>query len=166
VAEAGWQPVTAATCAPAEILLERFGPDTNGTLLFTVFNPTTNTQAVTVLPQAELGIQPANAIATELLSAQRLTLTNGGWSLNLNPESAAVLQLQAGPRFTRIRLVSAQVVGLAIASPAGVELVLQSSGDLVSWTPILTNAPQAAPYAREEWVPAGSAKQFFRLRWQ
>ena len=44
VAEAGWQPVTEATCDNQRIFVERFGPDQLGTTFFTMLNDSDSSQ--------------------------------------------------------------------------------------------------------------------------
>ncbi len=40
MAQAGWQPIPEARCDNSSLLIERFGPDANGTVFLTIFNDT------------------------------------------------------------------------------------------------------------------------------
>ncbi|MBI5384625.1 MAG: hypothetical protein HZA90_08030 [Verrucomicrobia bacterium] len=75
VAEAGWQPVTGATCDNEKILLERFGPDAGGTVYFTAFNDTAQAQSGTV----RAGAKPGQ-----------------NWPVRLQPQECVVLRVAGG----------------------------------------------------------------------
>jgi hypothetical protein len=74
VAQAGWQPVTAAECAGAHLLLERFGPDPSGSTYITVFNDTTQSQSGLLRADASTGTLPSLSKGVELLSGERISL--------------------------------------------------------------------------------------------
>ena len=60
---AGWQPMTHATCDNSKILVERFGPEADGTIFLTLLNDTADTQNGTVTADLKaLGLkQPVTA---------------------------------------------------------------------------------------------------------
>ena len=73
VAEAGWQPVTGATCDNEKILCERFGSNEKGEVFYTAFNDTTQAQAGTLrIAEPSRGATPVT------------------WSVKLQPQQVAV----------------------------------------------------------------------------
>jgi hypothetical protein len=84
LAEAGWQPVTRASADNEQMLLELFGES-----LFTVFNPTTQPQTVTI----QLEAMPASA--TDLLNNRPLEIKSGRMTMTLAPEDVAVFEVAA-----------------------------------------------------------------------
>ena len=92
VAEAGWQPVTHAACDKADVLIERFGPDANGTVYFTLFNHTEVAQSG--LLQVNLGALnlPPRDTLEELVSERAAGRLGDGWYLFLEPGQVAVVQ--------------------------------------------------------------------------
>jgi len=165
VVQAGWMPATRAVCSPAQILVERFGPSTNGTTYFTLFNPSTNAQVASLRVEPGVAGDPAKAVATELLSTNRLPFAAGGWTVAVGAESVAVVRVEAGPKFTRIESIPPGQVRLTIAAPADLEHVLETSSNLLSWVPIRTNPPQATSFTKEETVSAVDPEAHFHLRW-
>jgi hypothetical protein len=93
VAEAGWQPVTFAGCDNDQVWVERFGPDANGSIWFTMFNDTAKPQTGTLHLEATGATQLSTSVATELLSNQLLTGA-AGWQLNLEPQQAKLIELK------------------------------------------------------------------------
>jgi hypothetical protein len=91
---AGWQPLTHASCDNAKILVERFGPEANGTVFLTLLNDTADTQSGTVTADVKaLGLkQPASA--RELVSGNAATPSSAGWRITLRPQQAEVLCLR------------------------------------------------------------------------
>ena len=92
VAEAGWQPVPAAECDNAQLLLERYGPDARGVVYITLFNDTAQPQygAVTI-HLAALRLKGGDSVV-ELLSGHALEPSATGWTLTVPPQHAALLQ--------------------------------------------------------------------------
>jgi len=165
VAEAGWMPVTRAVCTPAEIMVERFGPTTNGTTYITLFNPGANAQLANLRIESSVVADPAKIVTTELLSTNRLPLAAGGWAVTVGAESVAVVRIEAGPKFSRITQAPPGQVRLTIEAPADLEHVLEISSNLSNWVPTRTNAPQSAPFTKEETLSAEDPAGYFRLRW-
>ena len=93
VAEAGWQPVTIAASDNAQLLVERFGPDKDGSVYYTVFNDSDRPQHGELRELSTDRKSPQ--VATELLSAKPLELKTTGWALELAPEAVAVVQIRA-----------------------------------------------------------------------
>jgi hypothetical protein len=95
VAEAGWQPITEATCDNANIYIERFGPAPSGAVYFTLLNDTAQPQSGEVTINAAalnlvLGDRP---IAEELISGRTLTLTNAGIPVTLQPQEVWAVRM-------------------------------------------------------------------------
>ena len=94
VTAAGWQPLTGASCDNAKILVERFGPDANGTVFLTLLNDTADTQSGTVMADLQaLGLKQPTP-AQELVSGNTLTPSGNGWLISLRPQQAEVLCLR------------------------------------------------------------------------
>ena len=81
VAEAGWQPVTGATCDNPQIMLERYGPDSQGRAYLTTYNDTDQSQTGTV----SLTTKPAGPNIVP-------------WHVSLQAHEAGVIDLQAAER--------------------------------------------------------------------
>jgi hypothetical protein len=92
VAEAGWQPVTHATCDNPNIFVERFGPDKDGKAYFTLFNNTLTAQRGRAhLETGELG--PAGPVQMrELLTEISLDATKPV-EIDLEPQQAKLIEL-------------------------------------------------------------------------
>lgn len=75
VSEAGWRPVTGATCDNPNILVERYGPNSGGEVFFTVYNDTKDTQNGTLLTQ---------------LPSSSSTIRS--WTIQLQPQQASVIR--------------------------------------------------------------------------
>jgi hypothetical protein len=92
---AGWQPLTHASCDNSNILVERFGPEPDGSFFLTLLNDTPATQSGTVTADLKaLGLkQPASA--RELVSGNVETPSNRGWRVSLRPQQAEVLCLSS-----------------------------------------------------------------------
>jgi len=95
VAEAGWQPLTAATCDNSRIQVERFGPDPSGVVYFTVFNDTETDQKGTL--QFEAAQLPPSGFSNlvEVLSGKELGPAS---SLDLVLAPQKVQVLKASPK--------------------------------------------------------------------
>jgi hypothetical protein len=158
-------PVTRAVCTPAEIMVERFGPTTNGTTYITLFNPGANAQLANLRIESRVVADPAKVVATELLSTNRLPFAAGGWAVTVGAESVAVVRIEAGPKFSRITQAPPGQARLTIEAPADLEHVLEISSNLSNWVPTRTNAPQSAPFTKEETLSAEDPEGYFRLRW-
>ena len=90
---AGWQPLTHASCDNPKILVERFGPEPDGTVFVTLLNDTPDTQSGTVTADFQaLGLKQA-ASARELVSGNAATPSGRGWHISLRPQQAEVLYL-------------------------------------------------------------------------
>jgi hypothetical protein len=165
VSEAGWMPVTRAVCTPAEIMVERFGPTTNGTTYITLFNLSANAQLANLRLESGVVGDPAKAVATELLSTNRLPFAAGAWAVTVGAESVALVRIEAGPKFARIEPAPAGQLRLTIEAPADLEHVLETSSNLASWAPVRTNPPQSGPFTKEETLSATDPEGYFRLRW-
>jgi hypothetical protein len=94
VAEAGWQPVTFAGCDNDQVWVERFGPDANGSIWFTMFNDTAKPQTGTLHLEAPVLDRVSAGAATELLSNQTLPGTARSWKLTLEPQQAKLIELK------------------------------------------------------------------------
>jgi hypothetical protein len=92
VAEAGWQPVTYATCDNPRILIERFGPDEKGALFFTLLNDSNQPASGTVkIDLKSLGLKSGWKVRN-LISGEASTLASFG-PLTLQSEQATALSL-------------------------------------------------------------------------
>jgi hypothetical protein len=94
VAQAGWQPLTYATTDNSNILVERFGPDTNGVMYFTLFNGTSQPQTGNVKLDAAIGADNSQP-PLELISNQPTNWLNSSWNWTLPSQSAAVFRVRA-----------------------------------------------------------------------
>ncbi len=74
VAEAGWEPVTHGTTDNDDFLVERFGPDDEGRVYFTVMNDGEAAARGTVLIEAEALKLSDKATGRELVSGQAIAL--------------------------------------------------------------------------------------------
>lgn len=92
VAEAGWQPVTHATCEKAEVLVERFGPDASGTMYFTLFNHTETMQSGLLKVDLKALRMSLHETLDELLSERAIGRLGDGWYVFLEPGQVAVIQ--------------------------------------------------------------------------
>lgn len=98
-AEAGWRPVTGATCDNPALWLERFGPGTNAAVYVTVFNPTPQPQTGRVHWTATLDRRQTLKVE-ELLSQElsELRADAPSWTCTLQPEQVAVFKITPAPR--------------------------------------------------------------------
>src|SRR5262249_16032555 len=83
VAEAGWQPVTAAACDNPSLWVERFGPDAAGTVYFTLLNDTPQLQEGQLAIDTAALHLPADLPARELISAPSVPASAGRLSAAL-----------------------------------------------------------------------------------
>jgi hypothetical protein len=83
VAEAGWEPITRATCTEPTAYVERFGES-----YFTVFNDSQAARIVHVQFH-----QPTGAACRELVQQRDLAITADGVAVPLGPEEVAVLHI-------------------------------------------------------------------------
>ncbi|HEY5913497.1 MAG TPA: hypothetical protein VJA21_23160 [Verrucomicrobiae bacterium] len=163
VAEAGWQPLTAATFDAAGVPLERFGPGTNSILYFTLLNDASQPRAG--LLRVENDRAATSGLATERVSGRRLERVGDGWEVTVPPQSTAVVKLGPGPRFIKSEIPAAGRLRVTVASPLELQQVLELSDDLHAWIPLATNAPSASPYTFETALQPGVTRQFLRIRW-
>ncbi len=84
--EAGWQPITNATVDVEDVSIERFGED-----LLTVFNPTSETQTITITLTGPL--LPTTQ-AVDLTTDKAIAIDNGTLTLTLASEDVAVIELK------------------------------------------------------------------------
>lgn len=95
LAVAGWQPLTQANSQNPDLLLERFGPDADGTVYLTVLNDSDELQTgVVSADMAALGLAPP-LVARELISGKESALAGSGWSVTLPPHATALVAIQA-----------------------------------------------------------------------
>jgi hypothetical protein len=146
-------------------MVERFGPTTNGTTYITLFNLSANAQLANLRLESGVVGDPAKAVATELLSTNRLPFAAGAWAVTVGAESVALVRIEAGPKFARIEPAPAGQLRLTIEAPADLEHVLETSSNLASWAPVRTNPPQSGPFTKEETLSATDPEGYFRLRW-
>ncbi len=93
VAEAGWQPVTGATCDNPGIFVERFGPDAGGAVYLTLMNERAQPQKGTVtVDTAALGLNGRLAVQ-ELVLGTRLTPMGTRIAVSLQPQETWVVQV-------------------------------------------------------------------------
>ena len=100
VATAGWHPVTHARLSQPDVFVERFGPDPDGIVWFTVLNESPSDRAVGLAIDARhLGIDPDRAHAVNVLTGTRGTLRPGEGTLSasLNMAAEDVVLLQVAP---------------------------------------------------------------------
>lgn len=93
VSEAGWQPVSRARSDNPQIWVERFGPDSGGSVSITLFNATDTPQSGKLAIEiTQLGLRmPCNAI--ELLSNNAFEWPANGWQVTLKPHETKVISL-------------------------------------------------------------------------
>jgi hypothetical protein len=98
VTAAGWQPLTQAACDNSMILVERFGPEADGTVFLTLLNDTADIQSGTVRADLKaLGLKQATS-ARDLVSGSAATVSGHGWRVSLRPQQAEVLRLSRSPK--------------------------------------------------------------------
>lgn len=170
VAEAGWQPVTAATFAAGDVAMERFGTATNTAVYLTLLNDAEESR--TGVLHIDSDVAEPSAVATELVSGQPLPRAASGWTLTVAARATAAVKLEPGPRFIGIEPFvepgnpsERTRLHLTVHSPVGLEQFLESSHDLVQWTVLLTNRPAASPYPLDVAPAAEPSRRFLRLRW-
>jgi len=102
IAEAGWEPITYATTDKDFVYVERFGPDADGNVYFTVLNDSSETQKVRVnIMRAELSLE--NQKATEdLVSGDSVKVSKDGknlrFDLDMSPEQVRLLTFKSNMR--------------------------------------------------------------------
>lgn len=90
VAQAGWQPVTHATCDNPHMWLERFGPDSTGTQFFNVFNDTDAPQSGRL--RIEPSMLPGNTpVMIQELVAGKLVGSSNNVKVDLGPQEVNVI---------------------------------------------------------------------------
>lgn len=92
VAEAGWQPVTGATCDNPNILIERFGPDDRGQIYFTLFNESAARERGRLRIEDSFLAGPKPSPPRELLSGTTLKSAASA-DIELEPQTAEVIEL-------------------------------------------------------------------------
>ena len=165
VAEAGWQPVTVATCDNPAIWVERFGPNSNNVYYYTLFTDSAETQTGVLTVEMDANAN-TGVVVTELLSGTRLPRSDDGWQVTIASQSTLVVEVHPGPRFHLMEQTPSGHVRLTISTPLELPQILESSLDMLAWQPRITNFPSESPYAIDlPWsLPIGA--EFFRLRYQ
>jgi hypothetical protein len=92
VAEAGWQPVPHAACDNERIWVERFGPDADGAVYFTLFNDTAERQTGSLRADAPALRMTGPLGAQELVSGTPLAKT-AAWQVSLGAQEAQVIRV-------------------------------------------------------------------------
>ena len=90
VAEAGWRPVTGASCEKETLFLERFGPDSQGNTYLTLFNNSAAPQTGTVTLDASVHRQ--GTLLKPLFGAPPERVGEN-WRVSLGGEEVAVWQI-------------------------------------------------------------------------
>ena len=98
VTAAGWQPLTQAACDNSKILVERFGPEADGTMFLTLLNDTADAQSGTVTADFKARGLKQISSARELVSGNAAKLADHGWGVSLRPQQAEVLCLSRSPK--------------------------------------------------------------------
>lgn len=96
---AGWEPIPHARVSPPEVWLERWGPDGDGNVYFTVYNSSTEVKRVTLeIDLAALGLSGESVEAEELLSEERPSVSirrqSAVLSLSSEGEQVRVMRLK------------------------------------------------------------------------
>jgi hypothetical protein len=92
-AEAGWQPLVRASSDNPDLLVERFGPRPDGTVFLTLFNDSSEEQGGTIrLDAAGLGLP--ESVSPKALLGPAPKAVDGGWRLELAPQTAALWRLK------------------------------------------------------------------------
>jgi hypothetical protein len=164
VAEAGWSPVTEATCDAPLVLLERFGPTEDGTTYYTLFNDGSGYARGTLTLTREPPESQASLRATELLGGQQLPWIGQGWAFALEAQSAAVVRIDAPARFRAFELDFEGRLRLTVAAPLGTEQVLESSTNLDDWKTLSTHLIEAVPMELPSRTLTSESREFYRLR--
>ena len=164
VAEAGWQPVTAASCDNPEIRVERFGADPDGVRYYTLRTDSTQTERG-VLAEDDATGWATGWVARELLSGIVLRRSGTGWNVRLAPGSTQVIRLEPGPHIRSARSTPGNGLQFEIESPLPLTHVFESSPDLHVWKPLATNSPLELPFLIDLPWPVSAGAQFYRLRY-
>ncbi|MBL9139451.1 MAG: hypothetical protein JNK85_26515 [Verrucomicrobiales bacterium] len=160
VAEAGWQPVTGATCDNPAIAVERFGSDAGGTRYYTLYSDSARVESGWLVEEGGAG-----EIATEVLSGTALRREAAGWRISLEAHGVGVVKVQPGPRFRSAARMVDDRIRFTIESPVRWAQVLESTPDLKDWQPRLTNEPSESPYVVDVPRSTGTGVEAFRLRY-
>jgi hypothetical protein len=86
VAEAGWQPVTGATCDNPGVLVERFGPDAGGAVYLTLMNDSSRAQKGQVALDTGVLKLKGPLVLREMVSAREVSSSGGRFSVSLEPQ--------------------------------------------------------------------------------
>jgi hypothetical protein len=93
VAEAGWRPVTRASCENQSILFERFGPDRQANVYLTLFNNSVAPQ--TGIVAVDASVKSLRTVPKPLIGSAP-ERDGANWRISLGSEEVAVWQLSAG----------------------------------------------------------------------
>jgi hypothetical protein len=93
VAEAGWQPVTAARSDNPAIYLERFGPDARGTLYLTLMNESAQPQSGVVRIDAAALRLNGPLVCRELVRGKMLGVAGASFRVSLAPQETWAVEL-------------------------------------------------------------------------
>jgi hypothetical protein len=165
VAEAGWQPVTGASCDNPAISVERFGADPASVRYYTLSTGSAQSQTGVLVEEPAAGSN-TNSVATDMLSGTVLPRVRTGWKVTLGPQAAAAIRVEPGPRFRSLQLLPTNgQVRLTIASPPGLPQVLEAAEKLGAWQPRITNSPPESSYVIEVPQSPTAGAEFYRLRY-
>lgn len=93
LAEAGWQPVTGVVCDNGNLLVERFGPDAEGVLRFTVYNDTSESQrGILEVDRTLLKASAGERLMREFPDTEAVW-NSGKAQVTLAPQQVAVFRL-------------------------------------------------------------------------
>ncbi len=165
VAEAGWQPVTLGTCNNTNILVERFGPTSDGTVYFTLFNDSAANQTTTLSTTLDPAGTATRRAAVDLLSGVRLEPSGTGWNVQLTPQASTAIKVLPPAKFTGASLSPAGTVQLTVDAPLGSAQVLEVSNNLLAWLPLGTNTIETRPVVWLDDSAGNDSPRFYRLRW-
>jgi hypothetical protein len=112
VAAAGWEPVPYAKASSPSVQVERFGPDQSGVTAITLLNSQKQeTPFQLTIDARRLGLDPAQAVAIELLGGKRVTFRRQADTLvadlNLPADDLLVLQLGTARDLARWQIAQA-----------------------------------------------------------
>jgi hypothetical protein len=125
----------------------------------------------TAAGQYSYGIPQDDAAETGVgstdLASSSFANVSGSFTGSFPPLSLTVLTLNPAPPWLS-SLGAAPMAGqfgVRLQGQSGVSYVIETSTDLFSWSPILTNAPGGQAVDLEFPVESGSTRQFWRGRW-
>jgi hypothetical protein len=164
VAEAGWSPVTGAVYGDASVLVEKFGPNANGTTYYTLFNEgSERSSAVFQLTSGSTEDQARLAV-TELLKGRTPAWTGEGWFIDIEPDAVVVVRMEPAARFRSVAVDFEGRLRLTVAAPVGSTQVLETSTNLGHWESLSTNSMDTVPMELPDRIVASELREYYRLR--